>query len=659
VNVRSARTAFFIFLWTASPLSGQATDEESYIENQEENDATGWIDWFQTLRTEPLDLNRASFETLRTLPLISPAIAKRLVDERKRGGSFRSWTDFISRMGLSASFAEALEPYVVMSKGRERTVRRTELRARVRRQFPAPAGFGSGSYRGSPLHTTMRVKTSQGGRFSAGFLFEKDAGETAWNDHAVGFVEIRDSRETLRAVLGHFFLEAGQGLVFWGPYGMFKGGDPVDPVEKRPLSGKGYLYAAEQAAYRGALVQKRSRSVTATVFVSKAPLDGTPCPDGSVGSTICTGYHRTASECKRRGTLTETVFGARLEVSNRLLSLGISGFTGRYSRTVSGQDFDRNRFDFSGNLNHVLGLDWNGFWKNVHWTGELARNRSGGEAAVASCSIDWSPIKWIGSIRSYAPDFQNPHGSGFAAFETQNERGFYVGFSAKLDRHTRMGLYADLVQRPWRTYTVPVPTRAEDVYLRLDRVFPRLVSLSLRIRLRLSETDTAVETGSMPWVWVTDRSNRNIRLDVRFVPFHEADARMRLNWISLVQPVSPSFTASSGKRENGCLFYQEIRFRPVRAIRLSARLSVFQTDSYDSRVYSFESDLDGIHAVPMFYGRGNKWHLLLAWTPSKRFKASAKIARTTHIGVSSWGTGSDRVAGNAETDVGLQLDWAF
>jgi hypothetical protein len=65
-------------------------------------------------------------------------------------------------------------------------------------------------------------------------------------------------------------------------------------------------------------------------------------------------------------------------------------------------------------------------------------------------------------------------------------------------------------------------------------------------------------------------------------------------------------------RTSGTLYFADVRYKPLgKPYSVSIRRTVFMTDDYSSRVYSFEQDLAGGMNIPAFYGRGTRWYVLL------------------------------------------------
>jgi competence protein ComEA len=60
----------------------------------------------------PLDLNAATAQQLQALPGVGPAMAKSIVDFRKKSGPFRRVEDLLAIRGITNQRLEKIRPYV-------------------------------------------------------------------------------------------------------------------------------------------------------------------------------------------------------------------------------------------------------------------------------------------------------------------------------------------------------------------------------------------------------------------------------------------------------------------------------------------------------------------------------------------------------------------
>jgi len=111
--------------------------------------------------------------------------------------------------------------------------------------------------------------------------------------------------------------------------------------------------------------------------------------------------------------------------------------------------------------------------------------------------------------------------------------------------------------------------------------------------------------------------------------------------------------------EDGFLTFQDFLYTPFRKLNLWLRCAFFNTDGYNSRIYSYENDLLYTFSIPEFHGKGQRLYLNLKWSPASRATIYLKAGYTIHDGVSSWGSGNDMTSGNSRFELRGQLYFRF
>ena len=112
----------------------------------------------------------------------------------------------------------------------------------------------------------------------------------------------------------------------------------------------------------------------------------------------------------------------------------------------------------------------------------------------------------------------------------------------------------------------------------------------------------------------------------------------------------------TGHREEGLLAYQDIRTHLFPRLLLNARVIVFHTDSFDSRVYEFESDVPGALNNPGLYGKGYRWYVTTRFEISPSLDLWLKYGHTVKEGVKVLSSGPNQIDGDLENRVSLQID---
>jgi hypothetical protein len=145
---------------------------------------------------------------------------------------------------------------------------------------------------------------------------------------------------------------------------------------------------------------------------------------------------------------------------------------------------------------------------------------------------------------------------------------------------------------------------------------------------------------------------RNYRLNLSYNVSEGIVLKSRIEWVSI--------NRKSNQPEAGLLLYQDLIIRPKSwPLDLSFRYALFDTDSYDSRIYAFESNALYVFSVPGYYYQGSRAYCLMRYTFLKRFDLWARYAVNVYANRSSIGTGAEEISGNRKSDITLQLRVKF
>lgn len=639
------------------PSFSQTESEVTFFEEQIEADASELMEYLQFLQKNPFDLNKVTLQNLQLLPFLFPLQAKLIIVERTNQGSFQSWTDFQQRLNVDVTFCNHLRQYLSINEKEEKNQKSMELRWRLQRQFPKSVGYTSGKYTGSPVKAYERQDFMFNQNTRGSLLIEKDAGEIPWHDHFVGFIEKDHLFFLSKILIGNYRVEVGQGLVFWGPYGYSKGADPANSVKKRASGIRGYAYADENRYLTGMAIETMYRSYTLVGLISKTHLDASLNDDGTVSSLSSSGLHRTDSEIGKKDRFDEILWGLRIVKSGSWGTVGFTCYQNNYTNEIKKSDLNRYRFDFQGEKNDVMGLDYDIFFGHTNLSGEIARSRSQGLALISNGLVKIGKSSFILSYRWFEPDYQNLHSNSFGINPARNEEGFYLGYSGRINTSINLRFYYDLFRKPWRTYYTPVPTRGNDLFIQVDKKWSSKLSIMFRARYRRRESMKSGETPAGISVdYLQDRIHHLFRIELQYQPSKKLRLKNRIETVQVNYPKSDNPFSRSFNSENGFLLYIDLNYRPVPDLSFYARWITFNTDSYDSRIYVYENDLPGILKSQLFYFKGIKWYFLFRWRVWEGLTLSAKFSTTIHKEADHWGSGYDEIQGGVEKQFAVQVD---
>jgi hypothetical protein len=106
----------------------------------------------------------------------------------------------------------------------------------------------------------------------------------------------------------------------------------------------------------------------------------------------------------------------------------------------------------------------------------------------------------------------------------------------------------------------------------------------------------------------------------------------------------------------GTLLSAELRWRPAPWVSCTARLTAYESDSYDARLYQFEHDVRGVMQNVVCYGHGMRSYILVTLHLGDALELGARYALTVRDGDRSSGSGDDMIAGDRIGVLSLQLD---
>ena len=203
---------------------------------------------------------------------------------------------------------------------------------------------------------------------------------------------------------------------------------------------------------------------------------------------------------------------------------------------------------------------------------------------------------------------------------------------------------------PGLRFAVPLPSQGTDALLYAAYQPRRWLQVYVQGRSETQERQVQQVDGvGRVTLGLHEEMRQSIRLhgDYSFSP--SLRLRARVEGVRYTQPGTEDAW--------GTLLYQEVRWQPSAWLRADARLLLFDTDTFDARVFAYEQDLLYTFAVPAFSGRGQRSYLLLTAKLSADLVFEGKFSVTRFEDVSTVGSGLDETEGNRLRDVRLQLRW--
>lgn len=675
---------------TLSPVNTEDLGDllEDFFQNQEEEsdfDYNAILENLEAYKRRPLDLNRADFEQLQHLGLLSDLQINSLLDYRTQAGELISIYELQAVPGFDLASIRRILPFVkvggdlddfqispakmFLQSGNDLMLRWTRVLETQAGFAPLPEGESSTRYAGDPNGFFIRFRRSFENRLSIGFNAEKDRGEEFFagsNRQGFDFYSahafLRNLNKTVKAVaLGDFAVSFGQGLTIYNGFAPGKS-SLVTSIKRRGAPLRPYTSVNEADYLRGGGVTLAfAKNWETTLFASvkktdanvlEADTSDTNDEAREFTSLLISGLHRTPSEIEDKNALTQITAGGNFRFNSRKGLIGVNFLFNRFDKSFQPSDQPYNRFRFSGNQLINGSLDYSKTYRNIHFFGETAMSDNGALATINGALIGLGKFANLALCqRWFEKDYQSLFAQPFA--ETaggQNESGFYTGIEIKPFKNWQLSAYLDNWQHDWLRFGVDAPSAGHEYLLRATYSIRKKLEVYAQFRKEIKEKNAPENETKTDFLTPVERSQARIQLAYKFSKTLEF--RSRLEWSFYDDQILP--------QSSGFMIYQDVIYKPLSfPVSFSTRFALFDTDDYNSRIYAFENDVLYAFSIPAFYGTGSKFYLNVRWKIFRGLTLEARYAQLFRQGDEGIGSGLELIEGNNRTDLKFQIRYLF
>lgn len=625
------------------------------------------------LLTNPINLNKATVEQLRFVGFLSEFQINSLIDYRTANGDLLTIHELQVIPGFDLTTINRLIPFVTLQELESRidksllnrviTNKNNYTLLRYEHLFEEKRGFKVATdpdkrFMGSPDRLYLRYRNSRPGDFSIGLTMEKDAGEPIhWEpmtqpgfDFLSFHGQVMNKGKLENLIVGDYQVQAGQGLVLGGLFGIGKGGETITAARRSNLGGLPYTSSYENGYLRGLLATFRlAGNFHFTGFISRAKRDAALQIDTLENYTVSalqtTGLHRSKSELNGRDAIDETNLGAIVNFKNRRLDTGLIFNTIDFSFPIEKRPTAYNQFAFNSATNHNVSIYLNYNYYNFTFFNEAAKTLDGGIALISGLLGSVTPQLDIAFLyRNYQRDFHTFYANAFSEGSSiQNESGLYWGWKYKWNKKFSLAGYVDLFRFPWLRYRSYAPSHGYEWLLRFNYQIHRNTLLYFQLREESKSRNVSDEELTL---YKTDQGlKRNFLLNM------EVGVNKALQLKTRVQMSTFQF---NHHRSSGFALIQDLRWN-IGKISLTARYALFDTEDYDNRQYVYENDVWLAFSLPAYEGKGVRNYLLLSYKLNRHISTWVRFSHVRYTDREEIGSGYDLIEGNTRNDVKFQL----
>jgi hypothetical protein len=213
----------------------------------------------------------------------------------------------------------------------------------------------------------------------------------------------------------------------------------------------------------------------------------------------------------------------------------------------------------------------------------------------------------------------------------------------------KLSSYIDLWQHPWLRYRIDAPSRGKEFLLRVDHTLKRKFNVYIQYRFEQKETNSSISSDKITSLTNTDLHRLRIQLN------HKVNKELELRTRAEYSIFNKDLTSN-----NGYLVFQDVIYKPIgKPYSFTGRYALFDTETFDTRIYTYENDILYEYAIPFFQNQGKRAYINLRYKLNRDLTLEGRYAITQYTNIDTIGSGNEEIIGNSRSDVKFQLRMTF
>ena len=616
------------------------------------------------LQRNRINVNSATREELLALPFVSEQQVMDILEYIHFHGALKSINELMSIESIDYSTRQLLQEFLYAGDKPEKgfpslknimTWGKNELSLYTKiPTYERVGDTSNGDYLGYPYKFWARYSFSYAKNVRIGIVASQDPGEPFFSqsnkygfDQYSGFIQLNGLGSVESLIVGRYSIAAGMGLVMNNSFSLGKSAMLQDLGRQRNVLSP-HTSASENGYMQGVAATIRLSDVLrVTPFLSYRKTDATLNIDGSISSLIYTGYHRTISELNKKNNTSLTAGGMNARWNHKDFSLGATAVFTHINRPLNpnkSATYKKIYPEGSNFFNASLNYSWLHYPFSVN--GETAINANGAIATLNTLGWHLSQyVEVMGIYRFYSFNYYSLYANAFSeGGKTQNESGLYLGVRWQPKYGIDIQAYTDLAYFAWPRYGVSQSSYAIDNMVSASYKTGKWL-LSGKYRLHLRQKDSK-SVANLSW-----QTEHRLRIGAEWTGGRWT-SRSQLDFTSV------SSTSESSSLSQGFMITENIGY-DIGKWQIFAGGKYFNTDSYDSRLYSYERAMPHTFSFPAYYGHGIRYSLAAVWSPSPTLQFNAKAGITNYFDRSTISSGQQQINASTACDIEVGMRWRW
>ncbi|MDA3780836.1 MAG: hypothetical protein PF487_11560, partial [Bacteroidales bacterium] len=371
----------------------------------------------------------------------------------------------------------------------------------------------------------------------------------------------------------------------------------------------------------------------------------------AVSSFQNSGIHATPSALEDKDAINEVITGGNLTYNHKLFKVGLTFAQFQYDAELFSNPSTNNMFDFQGDKTYNIGINYQFSIKDISFFGEEAICKEGGMAFLNGALFYLAPQIALSTIhRHYEPKYQGLYSNAFAEnSHNTNEDGLYFGLEIHPIKHVTIKSYYDSYSFPWLSFRADAPTSGFDFFSEINYNLNRNTSMYFRYRRETKEINIDTDSG-------LKELNSKYLQKIRFHITYRINKNLRFkNRIALSE-----YKEETKNTEYGFMIYQDVDYDFNKIpLSLNIRFAIFDTDTYNTRIYAYERDVLYAFSIPAYYAKGSRYYINLKYTIRDYLDIWLRYSQTYFSEKNTISSGLNEIYANTKSEVKAQIRIKF
>lgn len=581
---------------------------EDILEGSDENYSEDLYTELNNIYENKIDINGDSLDILLTIPCISYKDIQMIREYICNNGRIIVINELKLIVGISENKYNILKHFVKVKPNNFYSIKidssflhnsTQNMIVRFKRDFKSY----NAAYLGNMNKILLKYRIEQFENITAGFTSEKDAGEETIPKNYYGldfnsaFIQLKELGIIKQINIGDFTANWGQGLISNLGFGCFKSSSSIAYTRSSKLLQK-YSSSNEYLFYRGiGLILSPVKRLKIVPFYSKRNIDAKINEDG-IESIHTSGYHRTVSEINSKAKASSDVLGCRIDYKFMKYSFGYNFLRYSYSSPKLLSKYKWKQNEFVGNYNFNTSVDYKFTIDKFFLYGETAICRNKSMAHIIGTNFISDDNVQISVVyRNYEPKFQSDYSNSFGEFhDTNNERGLYLGVEFNPYKNLRIMAYYDRYYFSQARYRISGGGFGYEYLVNLDYLYSSNLRMFFRCKYEMRPLDFHNKT-------------KIVTLNSKKSSYRYTIKQTFSEKLSLAYRIEYSKFLHSKINDSGWLMYLDLIYSSInQKFKIQSRLSYYNTDSYNTRIYAYENDVLYSFSYPSFFNKGSRFY---------------------------------------------------